>query len=229
MMHAAVQPRGRATPSPRRMFTRRKIMLALVVVLATLAYTITWFNRPANVRDLSVGNRLAHSGLQASWAKGDIIVLLRHAERCDRSKRSCMGQPNGITQHGSLVATHLGAVFATMGLANTDVLSSDTLRTQQTAQLVFKQDPKVQHWLFKCSGDVLGQAIGQKSPQRNLALVTHSECFDRLERQMGINDTTKNPYATALFVRIGSDGHKPRILGFMHAKNWRMPIATVSS
>lgn len=223
MLQAGLQSRGQTTPSPRRLLSRRRLLVALLVLTALLAYSVNWFIRPANVRDLSVGNRLAHSGLEASWARGDIIVLLRHAERCDRSTRSCMGAVNGITVHGSAVAKQLGNVFSAMGLANTDVLSSDTLRTQQTAQLVFNQPPVVQHWLFKCSGDVLGQAIAQKNPQHNLALVTHSECFDRLERQLGITATTRNPYATALFVRAGSDGRKPRILGFMHAKNWKAP------
>ncbi|WP_213879326.1 histidine phosphatase family protein [Pseudomonas sp. dw_358] len=223
MQQAGVQPRSQTAQPPRALFTRRKIILAGVILAALLAYAWVWFARPANIRDLSVGNRLAHSGLMASWKAGDIIVLLRHAERCDRSTRSCMAAENGITLHGAAVATQLGTVFSTLGLANTDVLASDTLRTQQTAQLAFKpQTATVQHWLFKCSGDVLGQALGQKTAQRNLALVTHSECFDRLERQMGITETTRNPYANALFIRVGSDGHKPRILGFMHAKNWRL-------
>ncbi|WPO98071.1 histidine phosphatase family protein [Pseudomonas sp. HR96] len=219
MSDAGVQSRGIATQSPRRMVGPRRVILALAIIFL-LAPAIAWFARPASVLDLSVGNRLARSGLAESWARGDVIVLLRHAERCDRSKRTCLGPSNGITLHGSAIATQLGSVFSGLGLANADVLSSTTLRTQQTAQFVFGQPALTQEWLFKCTGDVLGKAMAQKNTQRNLVLVTHSECFDRLEQQLGISDTTDNPYASTLFVQIGGEGARPKILGFMHARKW---------
>lgn len=219
MFDAGVQSRDFITQSPRTMARPRRVIIALAIIFL-LAPAIAWFARPATVLDLSVGNRLARSGMAESWAHGDMIVLMRHAERCDRSKRTCLGPSNGITVHGSAIATQLSSVFAGLGLANTDVLSSTTVRTQQTAQFVFGQPAMTQEWLFKCTGDVLGKALAQKNAQRNLVLVTHSECFDRLEQQMGISDTTENPYATTLFVQTGGDGVRPKILGFMHAKKW---------
>lgn len=211
-----------AKRSPKR---SRRIILALAIIFM-LAPALAWLARPATVMDLSVGNRLARSGLAAAWAKGDMIVLLRHAERCDRTKHPCLGPEDGITVRGSNVASQLGTAFSAMGLANTDVLASTTLRTRQTAQFVFQQPAMTEEWLHKCTGDILGKALAQKNALRNLVLVTHSECIDQVEEQLGINDTTDNRYASALFVTASGSRGKPQILGYMDADDWQETVGS---
>lgn len=38
--------------------------------------------------------------LTESWAKGDVIALVRHGERCDRSTTQCLGPADGVTVRG---------------------------------------------------------------------------------------------------------------------------------
>ena len=47
---------------------------------------------PSSPLDLGVGNRLLTSGVLASW-RGELVVLVRHEERCDRSANPASALP----------------------------------------------------------------------------------------------------------------------------------------
>jgi len=92
---------------------------ALVIVAASLltgAVTLHLLSpvpAPNLAQSKNAGQVLA---LTQSWAKGDVIALVRHGERCDRTTTPCLGLADGITVHGEVVVQELGANFRQLGL-----------------------------------------------------------------------------------------------------------------
>lgn len=157
--------------------------------------------------------------LREHWRQGDLIILVRHAERCDRSSAPCLSAPEGITARAQAAAQELGQHFRTLGLAEADILSSPQVRAEQTASSMFGQVPVQQEWLFECRGSMLRDARQHKMPHRNLILVTHSECMEDLESTVSLADPATPDYASSLFVI--SDGHtEPKLLGYLDADQW---------
>ncbi len=64
-----------------------------------------------------------------------VVVLFRHAERCDRSTNQCLSDKTGITVKGP-DARELGNAFSA-DIPDFDLYSSNTVRTIQSANLVF--------------------------------------------------------------------------------------------
>lgn len=216
-------------------FTRRRRRLStstLAVVASVLVMLVafsTWYATRTRVMDLRSEHQLNSSGLYAEWAKGDLIVLIRHAERCDRSDNACVGDPAGITVAGSQAATQVGKGIAQLGLQNAEVLSSPEVRTQQTAHFLFGKAIATQDWLGQCDGDFAKAAFTHKEAGYNLFLVTHSGCIDRVERQLNVpGGERSSEYASALFVSMGSNG-KARILGQMNAEQWQKLVTRAGS
>lgn len=177
--------------------------------------------------NLSSDTQLRDNGVYADWAKGEIILLVRHAERCDRSANPCLDDSSGITRAGSQAAALVGSGVQHLGLARTDVLSSPEVRTRQTAHFMFGTLPRSEDWVQQCTPGFTSQAMAHKAADRNLVLVTHSGCIDQLERQLGVRAGERSSaYTEAVFVSVGDNG-KPRILGRMNAPQWRQLLATV--
>ena len=49
------------------------------------------------VENLDSYKKLIDSGLSEHWESGNVIFLIRHEERCDRSNNPCLGPDEGIT------------------------------------------------------------------------------------------------------------------------------------
>lgn len=77
--------------------------LGIGVVGLLLGCSLLW---PASPRAVGVGNRLLTS-VMPLWRDGDVIVLVRHEERCDRSTNPCLGPVEGLTINGSQQAGKL--------------------------------------------------------------------------------------------------------------------------
>lgn len=204
----------------------RMASLVGVVAATALAFgALGWFALSNHVPTISSEQQMRSSGLTAAWAEGSVLVLIRHAERCDRSSNVCLNDPTGITVAGSQAAGGVGEGLQRLGLANTALLSSTELRTRQTAQFIFNKPLATQQWLNDCDGHFADVALSHKQPGQNLALVTHSGCIDQLERQLHVpGGQRSSAYASALFVAV--DGHgKPHILGQTNAEQWPRLIA----
>ncbi len=61
-----------------------------------------------------------------------VVVLFRHAERCDRSDNTCLSDSTGITVNGAQDARALGKAFSA-DIQNYNLYSSNTVRTIQSA------------------------------------------------------------------------------------------------
>jgi len=62
----------------------KKLWLSLAAMVVAALLVTAMVLRPVSPTDLGVGNRLLTSKVLSSWRDGNLIVLVRHEERCDR-------------------------------------------------------------------------------------------------------------------------------------------------
>lgn len=221
LQHPAVPQR-----SPTRRFHLTRLMKAAIGALIALAAVSTWYVSHTHVLDVSNEQELRESGIYAQWAKGGVMVLIRHAERCDRSHNACLDDPSGITVAGSQVAADVGKGIARLGLKDAELLTSPEVRTRQTAHFIFDKPIATRDWLKQCDKGFADAALGHKSIGRNLVLVTHSGCIDQLQRQLNVaGGERSSAYTSALFVSV-SDKGRARILGQMNADAWNHLVSS---
>ena len=137
---------------------------AVVLASALLVIPLTvLLLQPAAVPDLAHGNVAGAKALAGGWAKGDMIVLVRHVERCDHSSAPCLAGSDGITERSRSVAASVGAQFQHLGLDKADIYNSPILRTAQTASFMFNKVGVGEDWLISCKGTMLRDALGAQS------------------------------------------------------------------
>ena len=192
------------------------VVLASALLVSALSL---WLLGPATLPDLAHGNIAGARALADGWAKGEMIVLVRHVERCDHSKAACLNDREGITDRARAVAVGLGAQFEQLGLDHTDLYNSPLTRTAQTAGYMFNKVSAGDDWLVNCRHDLLRNALAHKVPGRNLILVTHSECMQAMETALK-QPTSTFGYGASLFVSTAQP-QAPRLLGFIEASDWR--------
>ena len=194
---------------------------AIVVLASALLVVplILFLLRPAAVPDLAHGNVAGFQALLAGWAKGDMIVLVRHVERCDHSSAACLVGNDGITERSRSVAVEVGQHFERLGLSKADIYNSPMLRTAQTAAYMFNKVGTGEDWLISCKGTMLRDALAHKVAGRNLILVTHSECMEQLEKDLKLSGSTPG-YGASLFISAETP-QTPRMLGFIDASDWQ--------
>lgn len=205
------------SPIPRRANLRYWIALPVIAVVFVALCGFLLY-RPSSPTALA-HDQAGLAALREHWRQGDLIILVRHAERCDRSSAPCASSPEGITSRAQVEAHELGERFRALGLADADILSSPQVRAEQTAVSMFDQAPTQQNWLYDCRGAMLRSAQQHKVPHRNLILVTHSECIEDLEATVSITNPATPAYASSLF--LISDGQRaPKLLGYLDADQW---------
>ncbi|MFJ4456505.1 histidine phosphatase family protein [Pseudomonas sp. NPDC089392] len=196
-------------------------LFAVLCLLLTLGVAAVWAHSRLAIPNLGNPQHLQRSGLYTEWSKGSVIVVLRHAERCDRSSNACLADPSGITVAGSQVAAEVGRGLQRLGLATADVWASPEVRTQQTAQAMFGKAIATQDWLNQCEDHFAEHVFSHKRSGHNLVLVSHSGCMEQLEQALEVPTyMSSNNYASALFITQGSDG-KAELLGQIPASEWR--------
>lgn len=197
-------------------------VLAVALTLAILAPA-----SPANLGQPSHADQVLQ--LTNSWAKGDVIVLVRHAERCDRSTTQCLGPADGVTVRGAQAVQVLGADYKQLGLNNADIYSSLLTRARQTANAMFDRPVEAQDWLFNCRGTMLRDALKHKAPGHNLILVSHSECMDQMLVDMHLSTDTTFGYGASLFLNTNGVNAAPQMLGYIETKDWASIVPVVTT
>ena len=195
---------------------RRRWLIA-VFTLAVIALAVIVFESPA-IADLSEDNRHEVPTLKAQWQKGEVIVLVRHLERCDKEDAPCLMGTEGITARSVDEGQALSEDFYRLGLLNSDVYNSPLDRTAQTESIVFGDRGSDRDWLFKCKKSIFRDAMANKEPGKNLILVTHSSCIDSFEESLGYASETPE-YGTSLFFSPGPD-NKLEVHGFLDMEDW---------
>lgn len=207
--------------SPRAFFKRvPRLWLGIAVIGLLLAGSLLW---PMSPRDLGVGNRLLNSQVLPLWRDGDVIVLVRHEERCDRSANPCLGPTEGITINGSQHAEKLGKSFNLLGMDGSDVIASPAIRTVQTSRFMFGKSELTSSPDAICGAAMGDELLSHKTPGRNLVFVTHSGCIADFEKVLGFPHATFSEYGSALFVQVLPDG-KFKSLGILKSADWPVSL-----
>lgn len=195
--------------------------LALFIVGTLLVTAVTAISlRPVPLSDLAQGHQLHKVNFFPLWEKGDLVVLMRHAERCDRSTNPCLAQPDGITVTGKRVADQLGQALHQLGLGQATLYNSPMRRTEQTSAYAFNRTTPGQDWLINCRNSMLDDVLKHKLDGHNLVLVTHSECIVELEKSLNISAPRLPDYASSLIVSVNPDDHRAKVLGYIDAADW---------
>jgi len=138
-------------------------------------------NTPAEqppVSPLLEGGAEAADAFLLAWQAGNMVVLIRHTERCDHSDNPCLDGDTGITVVGRDMAQQLGEFFTQLPNVNQQIYTSPVKRTEQTAISMFGDNPSKADWLGRaCKNEMFDQALSNKKPGENLFLVTHSNCI----------------------------------------------------
>lgn len=158
------------------------------------------------VEDLGSTNKLANSELSKDWKNGNVILLIRHEERCERSTNACLGPDNGITAPGSERAKEVGIrLRAYFELDNTDVFTSPTTRTVQTSDVMLGKATRLSDREAICGSDIIDKLLKHKSANRNLIVMTHNTCMNDLIRTNGHKQSWPPEYGSLLFAKTASD------------------------
>jgi phosphohistidine phosphatase SixA len=178
--------------------------------------------------ELAIDSPTGAASLAASWKEGEVIVLVRHAERCDRSNAPCLNAPDGITARGKDVAAAAGEAFAELGLQHADVYTSPLTRTRQTAAQMFGAAIPEREWLASCKKTTLGELARGKSAGRNLVLVTHSHCIEQVGKDANIPAATDPAYSAMLFITVDGQNGIPLAAGMAEAQQFIAEFGSVS-
>ena len=181
-----------------------KVLLSIGLIGAT---TFAYHTLSKNtVEDLGTIKKLTDSGLSGHWKNGDAILLIRHEERCGRSNNPCLGPADGITVRGSERATEAGIRLNTyFDLNNTDVFTSPTTRTVQTADFMLGKASLLPDREATCGSDIVDKLLKHKTNNRNLIIVTHNTCMKDLVKASGDQKSRSPEYGSLLFARITGD------------------------
>ncbi|WPN22970.1 histidine phosphatase family protein [Pseudomonas marginalis] len=107
-----------------------KILLSTGFISATF-FAYEAFTRNT-VENLDSHKKLIDSGLFEHWKGGNVILLIRHEERCDRSNNPCLGPDEGITALGSERAEETGILLkALLDFDDAVIFTSPMTRTVQ--------------------------------------------------------------------------------------------------
>ncbi|MGE8143979.1 histidine phosphatase family protein [Pseudomonas frederiksbergensis] len=196
---------------------RRQIchtFIAGVGLLCALAFSCATFAKSI-VGDLGdMGGWESLEFLQ-DWKNGDIAVLIRHEERCDRSSKPCLGHVDGITVAGSERAKKVGEkIKMHFGLEDVDVFTSPTIRTVQTAAYMVGDAMPLPSRHTICGKDVIHRLANYKKMGRSLMLVTHSACINNLIDASDYRIGSTPEYGSMLFVKFITQS-KVEVLGKM--------------
>ncbi|HKM36159.1 MAG TPA: histidine phosphatase family protein [Thiopseudomonas sp.] len=202
--------------------TKKQLFAAVLATAATAAaaavvLTSQLLADPKPV-DLSENPFALTTNLLAEWQDGDLIVLVRHLERCSRVDAACLGEPTGITQRSTAAGLELREQFLGLGLAATDIYSSPLVRTSQTRSLLFPESTANEDFLYQCKENFVQDALAKKVPGRNLVLVTHSSCMDEANESLNYAEVDYE-YGASVFINVESPTEQ-QILGFIDADDW---------
>ncbi|MCY1411079.1 Lipopolysaccharide core heptose(II)-phosphate phosphatase [compost metagenome] len=210
---------NRLTRAVRALRSRSIVCAALALAILVPAWMLGDALLFPAAADLNRANPARVNALVSEWQRGDVIVLVRHLERCSRVDAPCLSGRAGITARSTAIGEHMGQEFRQLGLAKADIYNSPLKRTTQTAQVMFKQTTAQQDWLYECNPTFMNQALQRKAPGRNLILVTHSSCMSEFEASLGLSESDLD-YGGALFISTSDDKQRKKVLGFIDADDW---------
>ncbi len=202
--------------------TKTPLLFGAALGSAGLAFAASQLLANPKPADLAESPFALTAHLLTEWQDGDMIVFVRHLERCSRVDAACLAEPSGITQRATATGLALRTEFAGLGLSATDVYGSPLVRTSQTSALLFAEPTAHEDFLYQCKESFVQDALAKKIPGRNLVLVTHSSCMDELNESLNYAEVDYE-YGAAVFLNVES-ATKQQILGFVDADDWSQTL-----
>ncbi|WP_144020143.1 histidine phosphatase family protein [Pseudomonas lactis] len=167
--------------------------------------------------NLNSNKKLIDSGLSEQWKSGNVILLIRHEERCDRSSNPCLGSNDGITRLGGEKSQAAGArIKSYFGLERSDIFTTPTTRTIQTSNLMFGIANLLPDRESACGNDITDKLLKYKNSNRNLILITHNTCINDLIEASGHKKSGNPEYGSLLFSKTSSN-NEIQIIGRLNA------------
>lgn len=199
-------------------------LCAGVLCATALAFSVSQFWTGSTPADLSESPFALTSNLLEEWQDGDLIVFVRHLERCSRVDVACLeDEPNGITERSTATGLAMRAEFAKLGLDKADMYSSPLTRTSQTSSLLFAEPIANEDFLYRCEDNFVQDAVAKKIPGRNLVLVTHSSCLDEVNKKLAYAEVDYK-YGAAVFLNVESVTEQ-QVLGFIDSDDWSKTLS----
>jgi phosphohistidine phosphatase SixA len=192
-----------------------KIILSIGFISATFfAYEAFIRN---TVENLDSHKKLIDAGLSEHWKNGNVILLIRHEERCDRSNNPCLGPDEGITALGSERAKETGILLkAHFDFDDADIFTSPMTRTVQTSDFMLGKASLLSDREAICGNDILDKLLEHKDSARNLIVMTHNTCMKDLIRSSGHRHSWSPEYGSLLFAKTTSK-NEIQIVGTINA------------
>ena len=186
-------------------------IIYVAALMAIIALAVFWYVRfpRLSIPNLGENSKQRAANIASSWKNGNVIVFIRHAERCDRSETPCMNDPDGITTRGRDQAISIGKAFEKLDIQRVDVFTSPSTRTKQTAAYLFKAAATESELLTQCKTITFDEVANSKTVGRNLVLVTHDHCIERLEQLINIKEYKETTYSSLLFVSLDEKSKAP--------------------
>ena len=192
-----------------------------------LIVSIGFFRQPDPFTHISERSSIEAFNLSSHWAQGNVVALIRHAERCDHSDHQCLDGDTGITSLGKDIAIGMGDNFEhVLTKDHTVFYNSPLKRTYQTAQFMFDGSSISQEWLHdNCKERFLEEIFEHKNEGINMVLVTHSTCINNLhtlnnKNLVTIDAGTDKNYAVTVFLAVSKTDQKAYVLGYSYANDW---------
>ena len=167
--------------------------------------------------------------LVSQWQQNNVIMVLRHATKCDKDVPPCIDGNEILTQRGRLEAGLIGKGVQSSLMGEYIVSHSYLDRTREAALIAFgTSTPKAE--LSKSCKLSFEDYILSLETNMNHILVTHSSCINSLKRLDGERligfSTGKDPhFGIAAFLENKPEG-KHELIGCLWPTNWAdMPNA----
>ncbi len=203
---------------------KKYVLSALLAIVVVQLFFLMF--QPKKTESLLSNNAKGLFDLEAHWRTGNVVTLIRHTERCDRSKNECFDGNNGITVLGVEEAIEVGKAYKNLPEHPTIIYNSPVKRTDQTADFMFGDKSSDQKWLRKgCKENLLNDIFSNKEDGKNLILITHSTCIDALgdgkgNKLIGLDIHEEETYGGSFFLSIDKDKKRVYVLGYLFAEDW---------
>ena len=202
--------------------------ISILVFSLMLSAGLWFFTHSSKPTHISESDSIEVFNLSTHWAQGNVVALVRHAERCDHSDHQCLDGNTGITSLGKDIAIGMGDNFEhVLTKDHTVFYNSPLKRTYQTAQFMFDGSSISQEWLHdNCKERFLEEIFEHKKEGINMVLVTHSTCINNLhtlnnKNLVAIDAGTDKNYAVTVFLAVSKTDRKAYVLGYSYANDWR--------
>lgn len=83
---------------------------------------------------------------------------------------------------------------------------------------MFSQTVAEQQWLGNCDELMFGEISQHKTQGRNLILVTHSTCIEKIQKEIGVRPPRKPAYGSITFISLDGKTNTPTAAEYMEVE-----------